>query len=158
HAVDGDVGSERHRETAREVDERRLAGRIRDGAAAWPQPRHGGDVDDAAAALLAHVGGGGPGELKGAAHIGVEDAVPDLGRELVQLWKGDADVPGGVVDEDVEAPDVLGGRPDGPVDDRGVRLVELHHAGAAPEALHGPARLHGTVAVADIAHGDVTAR
>src|SRR5207302_883737 len=82
---------------------------------------------------------------------------PGLGRGLVQLWKGDADVPGGVVDEDVEAPNLVGCRSDGPVDDRGVRLVELDHAGAAPEALHGPAGLRGAVAIADIAHGDVTA-
>src|SRR5207247_11077934 len=158
HAVDGDGARQRHRETAREVDERCPARRIGDGAAARPETRNGGDVGDAAATQLAHVRAGGPGELEGAAHIRVVDAVPELGGELVQVGEGNADVPGGVIDEDVEAPELLGGRLDGRIDGRGLRLVELHHGGAAPEAFHHPAGLGRAVAVADIADGDITAR
>src|SRR6266481_2434213 len=71
-AVDHDLRSEGHRETAGEMDEGRLARCVGERAADGSQARHGGDVDDAPTSLPFHVRGGGPRELKWPTHVGSE--------------------------------------------------------------------------------------
>src|SRR6185436_7469890 len=111
---------------------------------------------DAAGARLLHVRRGRARELEGAAHVGVEDAVPDLHGQLVELGERDADVPGRVVDEHVEPAQLAGRARYGSVDRGGVGLVDLDRARPAAEALDEPRGLHRSVAVADVTDRDVT--
>ena len=84
-----------------------------------------GNVHDPSRPLLAHVTRGGPGEDEGAAGIGREDLVPDLHAERVQVGERDADVPRGIVDEDVEPSEAAGGTIDGGFGGPGIGLVDL---------------------------------
>ena len=101
--------------------------------------------------------GRGTGELEGTAHVGVEDAIPDLDGERLQLGERDADVPGGIVDQNVQPAELAGRARHRAVDGSRLGLVELDGARAAAEALDEPHGLRGTVAVADVADGHVAA-
>src|SRR5215471_8406638 len=150
-------GGERHRETACEMDEGRLARCVAERAAHGNQARHGGDVDDAPTTLPLHVRGGSARELKWSAHVGGEQAVPHVRGELVEVGEWHADVPGSIVDENVETPEGLGGRADRRVDGQRFRLIEWEGAGAAPKPFDGLDRLGGAIAVADVRESDIAA-
>jgi hypothetical protein len=93
--------------------------------------------------------------LEGAAHVRVEDAVPDLDRELVELGERNADVPGGVVDENVQPPEIARGRAHGVVDGGGIGLIELDGAGPAAKLLDALRSPQGAVTISDVPDGDV---
>src|SRR5207249_2295778 len=60
-----------------------------------------------------------------APQIGVHDAIPDVSSQRREIGERDADVPRGVVDQDVHAPKPADDRLDGGVDRDRVALVEL---------------------------------
>jgi hypothetical protein len=121
------------------------------------QACHGSDVDDAPSSLPLHERGGRPHELKWPTHVGGEQAVPHVRGELVEVRERDADVPGGIVDENVKAPEGVGGRADGGVDGHRVRLIERQGTGAASKLFDGLDRPGGAVSVADVGEGDIAA-
>jgi hypothetical protein len=61
----------------------------------------------AAAALSAHDRGGGSGEQERPADVGFAEPVPDLRRERVKVAERDPDVPGRVVDQDVQSAEMI---------------------------------------------------
>src|SRR5207247_2549694 len=125
----------------------------RDRAAGRLQSGDGGDVDDAPAALRAHGRGGGARELERAAHVRVKDPFPDLRRERVEVGERDADVPPGVVHEDVETAELARGARHGRLDRRRLGLVQLYAVRLAAELLHRAHGVVGALAIADVADG-----
>src|SRR5262249_32283467 len=121
------------------------------------QARHGGDVDDAPTSLPLHVRRGSARELKWPAHVGGEQTVPHVRGELVEIGEWHADVPGGIVDENVETPEGLGGRADRGVDGLRFSLIERQGAGAPAKPLDGLDRVGGALAVADVRESDIAA-
>ena len=102
NAVHRDLRGQGYREASREVNERGLARRIGDAAASWGEAAHRRDVDHAPGAAGLEVRRGGACKKEGAAGVRFQHPVPDVRGQRLQVRERDADVPGGVVDQDVE--------------------------------------------------------
>lgn len=89
-----------------EADHGELGGRVVGLAKVTEQTGSGGGVDDATELLLAEVGPGGAGGLVGALDVDLEDEVPVL---ILHVLEGDVAEDTGVVDEDVDAAELLDG-------------------------------------------------
>src|SRR5215831_1062317 len=156
-AVHRHVGGEGDGEAAREVDQARLAGGVGDAAPPGVEPGHRGDVDDAAGATLLEVRSSGAAHEVGAAQIGGEQSIPDLGIESLQIGEGNADVPRRIVDEDVETAVVLRHRLYRGGNGLGLGLVEGHAPRSATQRFHGGRGLARGVRALEIGDGDVGA-
>ena len=89
-----------------EADHGELGGRVVGLAKVTEETGGGGGVDDATELLLAEVGPGGAGSLVGALDVDLEDEVPVL---ILHVLEGDVAEDTGVVDEDIDAAELLDG-------------------------------------------------
>src|SRR6185436_7806719 len=112
HAVYERLGRQRHRHAAREMNEARLRYRIGDGRAGGGEPGDGGNIDDAAPPLRLHQGRYRFDQTHGSGQVDGHDRVPDLLAQRLKIAEGDRLIVGGVVDEDVDAPEASADRLD----------------------------------------------
>src|ERR1051326_1828218 len=111
------------------MNESRFRYGISDRRAGGPEPRDRGDVDDAALTLRLHDRRRRLDEAHRPGEIDVEDLVPDLHRQAVEVGERDRLVIGGIVDEDVEAAEALHDVADDALGRRTVGDVALKRGG-----------------------------
>jgi hypothetical protein len=105
--------------------------------------------------LPLEVGGRGPRHEQGATEVGSQGPVPDLRRERVKVVKRYGVVPGGIVDENVEATECLDGSLDRTTTSGRVGLVQMYEKTLAPFLLDLATYVKAFIAVPKVSHRDV---
>jgi len=95
------------------------------------------------------------GQKEGTAQVGLQHAVPDVRGDRLEVLERDADVPGGIIHEDVDPPEPRDDFLGRPVDRVGVALVELHGERLSTHRFDGCDRFGGSVRVPDVGEGHV---
>jgi hypothetical protein len=105
--------------------------------------------------LPLEVSGCGPGHEKGATKVGIHGPIPDFRREGVKVLKRYGVVPGGIVDENVEATECLNGSLDRGTTSGRVGLVQMYKKTLAAFLLDLATYVEAFIAVPKVSHRDV---
>jgi hypothetical protein len=114
-AVHRDGRREGDRQAAREMDDARLRYSLRDAAPHRDQPQEARDVHDASLVVASQVRGRSSCHEKRTAQVGIQQLIPDLGCEPVEILKRDRLIQRRVIDQDIETTESV----DGPTDRSG---------------------------------------
>ena len=141
----------------REMNQAGFARRVGYTAAARRNPCNRRDVDNSPHFVSTQFWRKCPGKQERSAKIGLKDAVPNFDCELFQVAERNANVPSGIVDEDVEPSELSQDLPDAGVDGIRIALVQLYNK-ASPTRLPQRTRCRArTLLITDIGNGNIHA-
>ena len=141
----------------RKMNQARLARCVGYTAAARRNPCNRRDVDNSPPFASTQFGRKCPREQVRSAKIGLKDAIPNFGCKLVQVAERNANVPSGIVDEDVEPSELSQDLPDAGVDGIRIALVQLYGKASPTHLLQRTRCRTRTLRITDIGNGNIHA-